>query len=186
MQSALHSPTHYLLLVRWPSLRPVTTYAVVSSCRCMGPCRAQVQTICYSRLSLEITTRLLRLHRRAYITLSPSLVYLLCCNYTGGDWQGFRRPPSRDPLASAFAAVTSSSTRRCRIANPHRLSCSDSHDSPRVARFASAYHSRFALLVPPYWRGTLERCKGRHLPSAQTVLLPAARITFCCWWLRRR
>jgi hypothetical protein len=76
--------------------------------------------------------------------------------------------------------------RRCRIANPNRLSCSDSHESPRVARFASACHSRFALLVPPYWRGTLERCKGRHLPSAQTVLLPAARITFCCWWLRRR
>ena len=71
-----------------------------------------------------------------------------CCNYTGGDWQGFRRPPYRDPLASAFAAVTSSSARRCRIANPNRLSCSDSHESPRVARSASACHSRFALLVP--------------------------------------
>ena len=67
---------------------------------------------------------------------------------------------------------------RFALHSANRLSCSDSHESPRVARFASACHSRFALLVPPYWRGTLERCKGRHLPSAQTVLLPAATAVF--------
>ena len=58
------------------SLPAVTPNADVSYCRYVGPCRAQGQTICYGRLPLEETARLLRLHRRAYITLSPSLVYL--------------------------------------------------------------------------------------------------------------
>ncbi len=70
---------------------------------------------------------------------------IVCFNYTGGDWQGFRRPPYRDPLAAASAAVTSSSARRCRLVNPNRLSCSYSTPTTKAAR------TGHAMRLGAYW-----------------------------------
>lgn len=84
---------------------------------------------------------------------------------------------------------------RFALHSANRLSCSDSHESPRVARSASACHSRFALLVPCLtgishaapWSDVKGDTYQAHKPSCCQLLLPclsfSTRLQLALSWL---